>query len=478
MDSTTEQVVLGLAGMIILEDPTNDQLRDQLPHDYGKNDFPIVLQEKAFVYDTLNNKVSAKNIFLGKNGNGKVGQGPLTLVNGVLNGYLNVPKQMVRLRLLNGSPVRVLYIGFSSTLGDTSTLNLIPAYLIATDGGYTSSPHSMKKIMIAPGERMEVLLDFTNMPNNSQLFMNNLGVQLPGDIIGGSSDPNKGFMMFRVVDTIKPQDSITAKPSTLLSYSVDTSGIFKKRVKNLTNVTGTPGNGQGGPWTIDSTGFEMETANDTILVDSKEMWTINNKTGVSHPFHIHKVQFQVVNYYGKIGADSDSAYYSSIDTITPGVRRLPSFLMGYKDDVLIRSGASLTFVTTFSNYGDTSIDPMMNGFMYHCHILTHEDDEMMHQFVVVNNSAYHGWPQSVKKIGTLKANLFPNPAGTVLNVNGNLQGLTNVKITDVLGRTLREMQISLVNNQTSFDVADLPRGIVFVELTSGNERLVQKIFLK
>lgn len=106
MDYTTEQVIMGLAGMIIVEDTTTAEMRalhNALPHDYANNDFPLVIQEKQWNYtrvDTINGDtlLEANSIFVSE----KPGDGEFRMVNGVVNGRVNVPQEVVRFRILNG----------------------------------------------------------------------------------------------------------------------------------------------------------------------------------------------------------------------------------------------------------------------------------------------------------------------------------------------------------------------------------------
>ncbi len=469
MDSTTEQVIMGLAGMIIIEDTLNDNLRNQLPNQYNKNDFPIVIQEKAFL-PKVNGKVSGIKAI------NTPGNGITTLINGVTRPYLTVPKSMVRLRVLNGSPRKSFHLGFSDILSNPVSFDT--TWLIATDGGYTPQPFPMDSFLISPGERMEMVVNFTNIAHGDTLYLSNLVRSMPLDIVVGqgvpqtrAGTPGSAFLALIVDTNIKPNTPVYSLPSTLLPYTIDTvTNVVKKRTKHLINSS--TGSGSGGQWTIDSVPMNMSLVNDTIWVDKKEMWTIINTTDVAHPFHIHKVQFQVVRYTGFLGTDS-----TTYGTYT--YPNLPSYMMGYKDDILIRGYSSMTFVASFDSFPSMMVDTMM-AFMYHCHILTHEDNSMMHQFVVVDSLTYHGQggTMGVNKTNlSNKLTLFPNPAGDMIYLKGSNIEAGTVRISDLLGRTLKEVKLKAFDGSTSVSVADLPRGVVFVEWSSGDKRSVQKIIL-
>lgn len=467
MDSTTMQVAMGLAGMIILESPA-DSVNLKLPRDYGVNDMPVVVQEKSFNIDTNVTPHRVSSMVA----TSRPGPGSYLMVNGLLNGAMHVPNEVVRLRFLNGSPISSLNLGINDNKVPGSNPN-DSMWLVATDGGYTPQAFPMQSFIIAPGERMEMLLNCTNKQQGDTIYLQNLA-NLPGDIISGpAAFP---FMALVIDTTLNPTHPITTIPGSLISYPIlDTLTAFKRAPKRLFGKGG--GNNGGGPvWTIDSMPMDMDLMNDTILVGRTEIWTIENKTNKSHPFHIHKVQFQVLDITDTLG-NKVSVYNNT----------LPKQLMGYKDDVLIRAGTTLRFITQFDHYGDSLVNneiDMMSGFMYHCHILTHEDSSMMHQFAVLDTASYNkvmGTHIGVKEnTVTEKANLafYPNPAGNVLNIKGYTAGKGTVRFMDVLGRTVKEEKVAAINGNISIQVDDLPRGFVFVEYVSGNTRTVQKILLQ
>lgn len=460
MDSTTFQVIMGLAGMIQVVDP-NEPREAIYPRDYSVNDLPIVFQEKAFTLDSTTGKVNG--LFVGQNIHNP-GNGNFTIINGMLNGMYPVPAEFIRLRFLNGSPRKAFQMGLSSQLKNPSSFNTM--WLVATDGGYTNIPTAMNSILMAPGERMEMIVNLTNKNHGDTIYLNNLAASIPSDIIGSGvkATPGHAFMAFVVDTTIHSTNPVTSLPTWNTPYVVDTTNIFKYRTKHLMNDSSNLG-GKGGLWTIDGDTMNMEKINDTILVDTKEMWTIVNRTNVSHPFHIHKVQFQVVFVADTLG---DTTYYPN----------LPANLRGWKDDVLVRAYHSVGFVTTFSHYPDTMIDPM-NGFMYHCHILPHEDGSMMNQFVVVDSMTYYGMEMGLAKYNTTApVVVYPNPAGDVLNIQGLFREKGTIRVCDILGRTLLEQPLMPFSGNTTLDVSGLPRGFVFVELSTPSGRETRKILLR
>ena len=449
MDQTTDQVVRGLAGMILVKDG-QAPIESQLPNDYGMNDFPIIIQEKGFVVDSLTNTATA--IKAGE----KPGNGEQTLVNGVVGGYLRVPPEMVRLRILNGSPRKMFNIGLSTQLENPT--NFAQMHMIATGGGYLSAPIIVDSTMMSVGDRREFMVDFSLYPNGDTVYMSNLSI--PSGASYGNT-PGNALMAFIVWDPIFPPNPIVSVPSSIdPTYALAPGPVFKSREKHL---NGTPG--QGGVWLIDSTGMDMTVINDTVLVNTKESWKIVNNTPKSHPFHIHKVQFQITEYHGKYGAGNDSMDFT--------FSNLPPEMVGYKDVQLLREYASMTFEARFDSFPGPLLPEM--GYMYHCHILTHEDTSMMHQFVVVDSLDFFAMLESIPETQRLIA--YPNPATNTVSFQGDYQDNGMLRIYDVTGRFVNEYQIVDLSN-TTIDVADIPRGMYVLEYTSGINRYIQKISLE
>ena len=452
MDKTTEQVIRGLAGMIIVED-FSDPLRSQLPHSYGENDFPIIIQEKGFVLDSTTTPPTAIAIKAGE----KPGNGPYTLINGVVGGVLHVPPEMTRLRILNGSPRKMYHIGLSTELHNPS--NFATMYMIATGGGYIDVPRPTETTLMSIGDRREFVVDFSQWNHGDTIYMSNLTV--PQDARYGST-PGDAFMAFVVDDALFPSDPIISVPAQLEPYSLAPGPVFKERTKYLMGQPNPPGQGQ--IWTIDGEPMDLGVLNDTVLVNTKERWIINNTTTQAHPFHIHKVQFQVVEYVGLLGTNDTSGIYTYPD--------LPDELIGYKDVQLIRAGATLTFEARFDSFPSPLL--ATEGFMYHCHILTHEDTSMMHQFVVVDSLDFYTGTSTIEIKETLFA--YPNPAGNTLSFKGDFNSPGELRFYDQYGRLLREENILNLPG-SSVSVEDLPRGFIIVEFTSGKDRYLQKIML-
>jgi len=137
-EKTNEHVSKGIAGVIIVKDTEEGALI--LPRTYGVDDFPLVIQTKDF--DTNNEIVVPSN------------SDDIIMVNATIDASLNVPSQVVRFRLLNGSSMRVFNVGLSGNQ---------TFYQIASDGGLLSTSNAITRIQLGPGERAEILVEFSGM---------------------------------------------------------------------------------------------------------------------------------------------------------------------------------------------------------------------------------------------------------------------------------------------------------------------------
>ncbi|MFT6783999.1 MAG: FtsP/CotA-like multicopper oxidase with cupredoxin domain, partial [Saprospiraceae bacterium] len=174
MDLTYKHVQMGLSGIIIVEDPqdgvdTDDEIlnfiHDILPTDYAVNDFPLIFQTKKFEAD------AAGEMQIKATGGFK--DGYEYMVNGIIDPFMNVPANMLRLRILNGDGK----FSFNFTFEDEDG-NTFPAQMIATDAGYMDRSYQLDEILMAPGERTEWLLDLRGL-DGEILYIKNMVSDMP-----------------------------------------------------------------------------------------------------------------------------------------------------------------------------------------------------------------------------------------------------------------------------------------------------------
>jgi FtsP/CotA-like multicopper oxidase with cupredoxin domain len=400
--NTNTQVQQGIAGMIIVRDPEEQALT--LPRSYGVDDFPIVVQTKAF---DANNQIIIESA-LDVN----------VMVNGTMDPYLDAPAQMIRLRLLNGASERTFNFGFT---------NDQPFYQIASDGSLLAAPVTHTRLDLSPGERAEVVVDLSGMQGQT-IFLQSFASELPNAVYGATqpgmgagqvipnytSNPLNGndfnILQINVVAATTDPVPVSALPATLITH---TPWLASEADNMRTFVFEPEIMGPGainGPFMINNAMFDMDIINEIVPLDNIEIWELTNMSPIGHPFHLHDVSF----------------YILTIDGAAP-----PAHLQGKKDVVFVPGGGSVVqFITKFEDFADD-----MYPYMYHCHILTHEDMGMMGQFIVTENV---GLDEKTPKDFAV----YPNPSNDQITLLIN-QGLfaTAYSIADQSGRIVQSGEI-------------------------------------
>lgn len=389
---TDLHVSKGLAGMIIVRDDEEAAL--DLPRTYGVDDFPIIVQSKSF--DILNQIQIATQA------------DTLMMVNGTVNPMLDVPAQMVRLRMLDGASERSFMFGFSNDMN---------FYQIASDGGLLTAPFETNRLRLSPGERAELLVDFSGlqgqtvylMSYSSELANGIIGAQTVGMMSepeGYSDNPYNGldFELLQFNVQSPTADAINSVPPALTSIDpIPLSEIDVERTFTFGAMEPGPTGMVQGPFAIDNVQFDMEVINEIVQLNNTELWTLINQTQIAHPFHIHDVQFQIVEYNGA---------------------NPPPDQQGWKDVVLVMPMNTVSFITKFENFADPIVP-----YMYHCHLLHHEDEGMMGSFLVVEPTAV----SETRDLDTMV--VYPNPSTDrlVIQFNRNLEKSDKIKIMNVMG---------------------------------------------
>ncbi len=433
-NKTDRHVSKGLAGMIIVKDSTEATLA--LPRTYGIDDYPIIVQSKSF--DILNQiEISTQT-------------DTAICVNGTMHPYLDAPAQIVRLRLLNGSSMRTYNFGFTANK---------PFKMIATDAGLLDSAITLTRIRLSPGERAEILLDLQGMTGQT-IQLNSFSSELPNNIYGAATvtsmmggtipdynlNPLNGadFGILKINVVAQTASPITAIPATLATntpwtnYTV--SRDFTMQPDTMMSAVGMVE----GPFNINGAHFDMNTVNVTTYLNNVEKWKIINNTGIAHPFHIHDMHFNIL-------------------TINGGA--VPNYERGNKDVVLVMPMQYVEFVTKFEDFADDNVP-----YMYHCHLLHHEDDGMMGSFLVLDTTATGISPLSSNE----GFNLFPNPTNDLLNITSNSHQNFSVSVLNSLSQRVFSAE-SIGNCQLS--TINFPSGLYFIQLKSASKTTTQK-FIK
>lgn len=459
---TVQHVQMGLSGMILVEE-REDPIRETLPQTYGVDDLPIILGDLGFAAGSS----SGTSMFIDT----VKGKRPYNLVNGVTNPYVEVPAHLIRLRILNGSTRKGIMFGVSESYNDPFP-NLKEFWHVATDGGYTLKSNVLTTTLNGPGERDEIVIDLSEYEPGDVLYLSNLKDSLPNSVIGsplaapngGGKDTTGGsaFLELRIVaddrfPNYTPVTTFTPFTTEWIPELSDTTDIAHHRLKRLVNM------GPGKGFTIDSLPMDMMLINDTVCVNTKEIWAIRNESNIAHPFHIHKIQFRILDAVDSLG--------NSINLDVHG-------LNGPKDDVLIFPGWTLRFLGYFNDY-PTPIMPH-NGYMYHCHILTHEDSVgggMMHQFVVTDEGGCEPGTGTVDGVEHPRQWMILRAGITeeILYLRGRSVRPSTVTLIDTEGRRVLQRHLPALDGERPIDINGVPSGRYIVEWQTAEGVAVGKV---
>lgn len=329
--ATAEQVMRGLAGVLQVTD--GDDVARGLPTTYGIDDLTLVLQDRDFNWRGRMKYSEGMHQSM----NGFIGE--TMVVNGQIDATAAVPKGIVRCRLVNGSNARIYHLSLSDNR---------PMHLVATDSGYIDRPVALNDFTLAPGERAEVLIDFTG-GTDCTLISDNVS----NSAMGGRSDSQFVVLPF-AVDTTLPA-GITRLPEILdgVLPALDFADAPVRRFSlDMPMGIGSMMSG-GNRFSINNASFDETVLNFSVAQNSIERWVVEGAL-MMHPFHVHGVRFQVLTENGQQPRPENR---------------------GWKDTVLVNGRVEIA--VRFDKSA-----PRSAPFMYHCHILEHEDGGMMGQFSV------------------------------------------------------------------------------------------------
>ena len=387
---TRLNVYAGLAGFYLLRDDKDTGETDNpigLPA--GPYEIPIVIQDKMFDSDGsleypmgMYGSIWAPEFF-----------GDVAVVNGKVWPNLEVARGLYRFRVINGSNARVYQLKLSSS----------PAmYQIGTDGGLLDAPVRISQLVLAPGERADLLVDFSRVPAGRRIVLTN---SAPTPFPDGPRNPRhegaplKEIMQFTVgaaAGFAGPVPAVLREtPIPTLTTSLPARNVTL--VELLDVATGAPVEAllNNLPW--------HTTQLETPQVDTVEQWNIVNTTGDTHPIHLHLVQFQLLGRQKfNVPAYLEASYpllpdpaggeegphpAPSADAFVRGAMRRPDANeRGWKDTVRANPGEITRILVPFGAGAaqGLAIGRSFTGeYVWHCHILEHEDNEMMLPYRVV-----------------------------------------------------------------------------------------------
>ncbi|MFI6455487.1 multicopper oxidase family protein [Streptosporangium amethystogenes] len=260
------------------------------------------------------------------------------LVNGTYSGFLNVRTELVRFRILNGSNARMYHLTFADGRS---------FHVVGGDAGLLAAPVEAERVSLTPGERVEVVVAFT------------AGEQVLLRTVSGSDDIDEGdFDLLKIVAAPRLAASprlpgrLAGAPAPITVPSTATVRRFRLN----------------GHDAINGKEMDMSRIDEVVPAGAVEIWEVEN-TVYAHNFHIHEVAFQVLDVDGE-----KPAGYAS----------------GHKDTVYVPPKSTVRLAVQFGRFTDPG-----TPYMYHCHILRHEDSGMMGQFVIVPPGTENQVPRTI-----------------------------------------------------------------------------------
>lgn len=328
---TGKQVFGGLAGMFLVRDAEETALK--LPS--GALEIPLILSDKRFNADaSLNYNPTGTDVMRGYFGD-------RMLVNNVESPFLNVKTRFYRFRTVNGSNARIYDLALS---------NGASFIVIGNDGGLLGKPVSLTHALLSPGERLDILIDFSKMAVGTEVFL-----QSNANAIAEHGDKMFKILKFKVATQEVETFIVPAILSTIIPLSIgDAKRSRAFALPPAHMAMASTAVHMAGMHTINGRIFSMDRIDETVTAGDTEIWEFDNSVGGDpHPMHIHGVQFQVLDRTGGV--------------VEPYER-------GWKDTVLVKKGEKVRVIMRFANEKGL--------FMLHCHNLEHEDDGMMMNFEV------------------------------------------------------------------------------------------------
>lgn len=348
---TAKQVFRGFAGFFIVRDPAENF---NLPT--GNFDIPLCLQDhRTADIPNFNYNPGSYEMTWGM-------LGDTVLVNGTPDAYFEVSRTLYRFRLLNGSNARVYKLQFSDNRN---------FHIIATDGGLKDAPVQVNEVTLAPGERAEILVDFS-----SNTIGQNVTLRTVAFSHGGVLPYKQGIAMdvirFDVTNNNTSGGVIPGAFNPITYYNP--SDVQQSRTFTLTMAAQHPHH------LINGLAFDINRVDWQTRLLSLEKWTIRNLTSDFHPMHTHEAQWQLLTRNGSTN--------------------LPPSDKGWKDTINLSPGETVEVLVKFTQHKGL--------YLFHCHNLEHEDDGMMLNFEIIDPIGIQQISSEVPKEFKLHQN-YPNP---------------------------------------------------------------------
>ena len=327
--ATARQAFQGLAGLFIVNDAEEAALN--LPS--GIYEIPLVIQDKRLTSSGIAYNPTSMEVMTGY-------MGETILVNGEASPFTEIATRFYRLRILNGSNARIYNLALS---------NNADLIVIGNDGGLLKNPATVKNILLSPGERLDVLVNFSGLSIGTEVFLENKIFDN-----AGSAQGKQGFkiLKFKITQTVNDSFNVPASLSSINSIPASAAARTRNFVLSVMQMSG--GMNMTGMHQINGKTYNKNRIDETVTANATEIWEFDNSQGDEpHPVHLHGVHFQVLERTGGRG-------------------QLIASEKGWKDTVLILPQEKVKLIIPFAS--------LTGIFVFHCHNLEHEDDGMMLQY--------------------------------------------------------------------------------------------------
>ncbi|MEJ3745751.1 multicopper oxidase family protein [Actinomycetes bacterium KLBMP 9797] len=331
MDVTGRNVWNGLVGMFILDDP----LDQSLPLPRGEFDVPLAITDRTF---DANNQIPYTFNIVGT-------LGDTWLVNGRPQPYFDVGDRKYRFRILNSANRRPMVLALS---------NGAPMLQIGTDAGLLPAPVSRTSIVLQPAERVEIVVDFAGLLGQNVVLRD---TNTPGT----AGNPPPDLLQFRVNRDLTETSSVPAvlRPApTFPAPTVEREYHLEAQIDAAGNIA---------TWTINDQLFSSGRIDAEPVLGSTERWTFFNTSPQPHAIHLHDVDWKL-----------DARFNVTVDAAGNPVRGSPLAIAphesGVKETFFVPANTGFSVLTTFTDH--------VGEYVFHCHMLEHEDMAMMATFNV------------------------------------------------------------------------------------------------
>jgi FtsP/CotA-like multicopper oxidase with cupredoxin domain len=406
--ATALQTYKGIAGMFIIEDDEEKALH--LPS--GEFEIPLLIQDKRFdaskqlVYTPTENDMATGWL------------GDTVLINGTPNANLTVKQTLYRFRLVNGSNARIYNIALSD--GKSFTI-------IGNDGGLLEAPVNVSSVLLAPAERLDILVDFSGYEIGATMNLKSLVFTYNGD--PGFPTLPQGSEMSLMQFTVGQTGPLSTPPPNKLSVIEKYQLADKKNDRRFEF---------GGSMYINFKSFSMDRIDQKVTFGDLEQWTFVNQSEHTHPIHVHGTQFQIIDR----------------NSLPPD-----PWEAGWKDVVRLDPAQSINVLVRFADY--TGI------YLIHCHNLEHEDMGMMSNFQVIDTGAVKPGEASSP------LEIYPNPAKDYAMLTfPPLAEDTLLLLCDEKGSIIHRAMLSGGANQYALVTRGYSSGVYYLSVGSFRRNLV------